>query len=219
VDQHTAIHIFNNCIRGMLRNKAVLWITHQLELLPQCDKIAVMEGGRVTYFGPYDAEVLNQRLPVDHLLFATVEAGDAAVKGSENPTPAGSTHGTNGAANGTAARGSASGTAPKRYSKRKSFQRSGVDGMRPVDSVVGALSELAKHEGEELEEEGEEVEEEAAGEGHTSAQRTSDVRRHSKVRQCITLVPLGTRNLNRTCSMKSRCRSSVPACHLLFALL
>jgi hypothetical protein len=41
VDQHTAIHIFSKCIRGMLKDKAVLWITHQLELLPQCDKIAV----------------------------------------------------------------------------------------------------------------------------------------------------------------------------------
>ncbi len=73
VDQHTAIHIFNKCIRGMLKSKAVLWITHQLELLPQCDKIAVMEDGVMTYFGPYNADVLNQRLPVDHLLFATVE--------------------------------------------------------------------------------------------------------------------------------------------------
>jgi hypothetical protein len=36
VDQHTAIHIFSKCIRGMLKDKAVLWITHQLELLPQC---------------------------------------------------------------------------------------------------------------------------------------------------------------------------------------
>ncbi len=80
MDQHTAIHIFNKCIRGLLKDKAIVWITHQLELLPQCDKIAIMEGGKMTYFGPYDPDVLNQRLPVDHLLFATVEAGDAAVK-------------------------------------------------------------------------------------------------------------------------------------------
>lgn len=94
VDQHTAIHIFQHCIRGMLRDKAVIWITHQLELLPQCDKIAVVEDGNMTYFGPYNADVLNQRLPVDHLLFATVEAGDAAVKRSEPETPVeGSNHG------------------------------------------------------------------------------------------------------------------------------
>jgi hypothetical protein len=47
-----------------------------------------MEDGAITYFGPYNADVLNQRLPVDHLLFATVEAGDAAVKSnSGNDTP------------------------------------------------------------------------------------------------------------------------------------
>jgi hypothetical protein len=47
-----------------------------------------MEDGVITYFGPYNADVLNQRLPVDHLLFATVEAGDAAVKSnSGNDTP------------------------------------------------------------------------------------------------------------------------------------
>lgn len=28
----------------MLRNKAVVWITHQLELLPQCDKVRGGEG-------------------------------------------------------------------------------------------------------------------------------------------------------------------------------
>lgn len=123
VDQHTALHIFNYCIKGkiggawgwlrtgtclslrqvywsapeqqlptdvdtcptlfapfshkgLLKDKAVLWITHQLELLPNCTNIAVTEGGHVTYFGPYDADVLNKRLPVDHLLFATVEAGE-----------------------------------------------------------------------------------------------------------------------------------------------
>jgi hypothetical protein len=34
----------------------------------------------MTYFGPYNADILNQRLPVDHLLFATVEAGESGVK-------------------------------------------------------------------------------------------------------------------------------------------
>lgn len=172
VDQHTAIHIFNKCIRGMLRNKAVIWITHQLELLPQCDKIAVMEDGLMTYFGPYDADVLNQRLPVDHLLFATVEAGDAAVKASEPPTPAnGTEHGGTHAASALATRSvepsgkseDGSHSSPtgeknqhgnakhlrsnwQRSTNRKSYQQSSATGMRPVDSVVGALHDLAKQE-------------------------------------------------------------------------
>ena len=75
VDQHTAQHIFKHCIRGLLREKAVVWITHQLELLPQCDNIMIMEQGTVLYWGGYDPEALNKHLPVDHLLFATVVAG------------------------------------------------------------------------------------------------------------------------------------------------
>jgi hypothetical protein len=43
VDQHTAIHIFENCVKGLLKDKVVVWITHQLELLPQCNNVAVME--------------------------------------------------------------------------------------------------------------------------------------------------------------------------------
>ncbi|KAL6759443.1 ABC transporter [Haematococcus lacustris] len=148
VDQHTAIHIFEHCIRGMLRDKAVVWITHQLELLPQCDTISVMEGGQITYFGPYSGDVLNQRLPVDHLLFATVEAGDAAVKAvSGASTPAPSNHGTTAGHEGKDNNGHGhDGHGPKRL-LRRSFQR-GQEGMRPVDSVAGALSHMDKQDEE-----------------------------------------------------------------------
>ena len=64
------------------QDKAVIWITHQLDMLPYCSSVAVVENGHMTHFGPYDAEILNTRLPVDHLLFATVEAGGL----SEHPS-------------------------------------------------------------------------------------------------------------------------------------
>lgn len=35
VDQHTSKHIFDYAIKGLLANKAVVLIAHQLELLPQ----------------------------------------------------------------------------------------------------------------------------------------------------------------------------------------
>lgn len=35
VDQHTSKHIFDKCIKGLLVNKAVVLVAHQLELLPQ----------------------------------------------------------------------------------------------------------------------------------------------------------------------------------------
>jgi ABC-type bacteriocin/lantibiotic exporter with double-glycine peptidase domain len=35
VDQHTSKHIFDKCIKGLLLDKAVVLVVHQLELLPQ----------------------------------------------------------------------------------------------------------------------------------------------------------------------------------------
>lgn len=35
VDQHTSKHIFDKCIKGLLLEKAVVLVAHQLELLPQ----------------------------------------------------------------------------------------------------------------------------------------------------------------------------------------
>jgi ABC-type bacteriocin/lantibiotic exporter with double-glycine peptidase domain len=35
VDQHTSKHIFDKCIKGLLAEKAVVLVAHQLELLPQ----------------------------------------------------------------------------------------------------------------------------------------------------------------------------------------
>ena len=39
VDQHTARHIFDKCIKGIFKDKAVIWITHQLELLPEVNHL------------------------------------------------------------------------------------------------------------------------------------------------------------------------------------
>jgi len=35
VDQHTSKHIFDHAIKGVLKDKAVVLVAHQLELLPQ----------------------------------------------------------------------------------------------------------------------------------------------------------------------------------------
>ena len=77
VDQHTANHIFDNLIRGTFRTKAVVLITHQLEFLPKCDNVAVMDGGKCLYFGPWNAQcgqILSRLLPVNHLLEAAKES-------------------------------------------------------------------------------------------------------------------------------------------------
>uniref|UniRef100_A0A7S0R9V8 Uncharacterized protein n=1 Tax=Chlamydomonas leiostraca TaxID=1034604 RepID=A0A7S0R9V8_9CHLO len=73
VDHHTAHHIFGNCLRGLMRDKAVILITHQVEFLPQCHKVAIMDGGNMIYFGPWNErarEQLSKVLPASHLLAA-----------------------------------------------------------------------------------------------------------------------------------------------------
>lgn len=138
VDQHTARHIFDYCIKGLMKEKAVIWITHQLELLPECSNVCIMDAGKSLYYGPYNAHSLNEHIPVDHLLFATVEAGETGIK-KEDEKKAANGH-ANGAENGAAP--------PKLGDKshaagRKSFQRSSQQVMKPSDSVSTDLAKLA----------------------------------------------------------------------------
>jgi ABC-type multidrug transport system fused ATPase/permease subunit len=77
VDHHTAHHIFEHCVKGMFRDKATVLVTHQVEFLPQCHKVAIMDEGTCVYFGPWNAEaqqLLGKYLPASHLLAA---AGNA----------------------------------------------------------------------------------------------------------------------------------------------
>ncbi|KAJ3021115.1 Multidrug resistance-associated protein 4 [Thoreauomyces humboldtii] len=54
VDPHVGRHIFDECIRGVLKDKAVLLVTHQLQYVKDCDQVVVMENGRIVGEGTYD---------------------------------------------------------------------------------------------------------------------------------------------------------------------
>ncbi|EFX63846.1 ABC protein, subfamily ABCC, partial [Daphnia pulex] len=47
VDSHVGNHIFNYCIRGALKDKTVIFVTHQLQYLSQCDDVIFMDRGRI----------------------------------------------------------------------------------------------------------------------------------------------------------------------------
>ncbi|XP_046462037.1 ATP-binding cassette sub-family C member 5-like isoform X1 [Daphnia pulex] len=47
VDGHVGKHIFEQCIRGALKGKTVVFVTHQLQYLSQCDEVIFMDDGRV----------------------------------------------------------------------------------------------------------------------------------------------------------------------------
>ncbi|RKO88876.1 P-loop containing nucleoside triphosphate hydrolase protein, partial [Blyttiomyces helicus] len=54
VDTNVGRHLFNECIKGVLRSKAVLLITHQLQYIRDCDKVLLLEKGTITGAGPFD---------------------------------------------------------------------------------------------------------------------------------------------------------------------
>ena len=53
VDVKVGKEIFERCMRGLLRNKLVLMVTHQLNYVKQCDRVIVMEEGAIVSNGTY----------------------------------------------------------------------------------------------------------------------------------------------------------------------
>ncbi|KAG6515686.1 hypothetical protein ZIOFF_026115 [Zingiber officinale] len=65
VDAHTGSHLFKctslllmECLLGLLSEKTVVYVTHQVEFLPSADLILVLEDGRIAELGKYN-EMLN----------------------------------------------------------------------------------------------------------------------------------------------------------------
>jgi len=51
VDAHVGHKLFNECIKGLLKTKTVLLVTHQLQYVNHGDQLVVMEQGRIKHFG------------------------------------------------------------------------------------------------------------------------------------------------------------------------
>nr|XP_013098632.1 unnamed protein product [Stomoxys calcitrans] len=55
VDTHVGRHLFDQCMRGFLRDNIVVLVTHQLQFLQSADQIVIMDKGRVSAVGSYEA--------------------------------------------------------------------------------------------------------------------------------------------------------------------
>ncbi|XP_017068567.1 probable multidrug resistance-associated protein lethal(2)03659 [Drosophila eugracilis] len=55
VDTHVARHLFEQCMRGYLRERIVILATHQLQFLQQADQIVIMDKGCVSAVGTYES--------------------------------------------------------------------------------------------------------------------------------------------------------------------
>ncbi|KAL8224836.1 hypothetical protein R6Q57_017393 [Mikania cordata] len=69
VDAHTGSIIFKECVRGVLRNKTILLVTHQVDFLHDVDLILVMRDGMIVQSGKYD-ELLQSGLDFKALVSA-----------------------------------------------------------------------------------------------------------------------------------------------------
>ncbi|KAK1279384.1 ABC transporter C family member 4 [Acorus gramineus] len=94
VDAHTGSDIFKECVRGALKGKTIVLVTHQVDFLHNADLIMVMRGGRIVQSGRYD-ELLESGTDFEALVSAhetsmeLVEqsASSSSAVTSSNPAP------------------------------------------------------------------------------------------------------------------------------------
>ncbi|CDY43373.1 BnaA01g30040D [Brassica napus] len=84
VDAHTGSHLFNEVILGILKDKTVIYVTHQVEFLPEADLILVMKDGKITQAGRYN-EILDSGTDFMELVGAHTDALATLEKDSGKP--------------------------------------------------------------------------------------------------------------------------------------
>ncbi|XP_011211265.2 probable multidrug resistance-associated protein lethal(2)03659 isoform X1 [Bactrocera dorsalis] len=73
VDTHVGRHLFDQCMRGYLRNEIVVLVTHQLQFLEQADIIVIMDKGKISAVGTYQS-MRSSGLDFANLLTAPEES-------------------------------------------------------------------------------------------------------------------------------------------------
>ncbi|TVU35823.1 hypothetical protein EJB05_17730, partial [Eragrostis curvula] len=92
VDAHTGADIFKECVRGALKNKTAVLVTHQVEFLRNADVIYVMKDGMIVQSGKY-SELLHQGSEFAALV-AAHDISMALVESAAAPNPLARTQGT-----------------------------------------------------------------------------------------------------------------------------
>ncbi|AEO64822.1 uncharacterized protein THITE_2142625 [Thermothielavioides terrestris NRRL 8126] len=54
VDPHVGAHIFEHALCGLLKEKCRILATHQLHVLPRCDRIVIVEKGRIVAYDTFE---------------------------------------------------------------------------------------------------------------------------------------------------------------------
>ncbi|KAL5983764.1 ABC transporter C member 14 [Asimina triloba] len=98
VDAHTGTEIFKECIRGALKDKTILLVTHQVDFLHNADLILVMRDGKIVQSGKYN-DLLESGTDFEVLVAAhatsmelvengnTIASDDVQQPNSPSPSP------------------------------------------------------------------------------------------------------------------------------------
>ncbi|XP_078163870.1 putative ABC transporter C family member 15 [Carex rostrata] len=73
VDAHTGSQLFKDCLMGILKEKTILYVTHQVEFLPAADLILVMQDGKIAQAGKFK-DLLQQKIGFEALVGAHSQA-------------------------------------------------------------------------------------------------------------------------------------------------
>ncbi|KAF9927726.1 hypothetical protein BGZ65_006637, partial [Modicella reniformis] len=67
VDPRVGRALFDNCINGLLKGKARVLVTHQLQYIKDCHNVIVLERGQITHMGHVD-EVMKEEVEIKELV-------------------------------------------------------------------------------------------------------------------------------------------------------
>ncbi|KAJ3680648.1 hypothetical protein LUZ60_016926 [Juncus effusus] len=73
LDAHTGNQLFKDCLLGLLKEKTIIYVTHQVEFLPAADLILVMQDGKIAQAGKFN-ELLQQEVGFEALVGAHNQA-------------------------------------------------------------------------------------------------------------------------------------------------
>ncbi|XP_073262159.1 ABC transporter C family member 3 [Populus alba] len=74
VDAHTKAHLFKHCLMGLLSDKTVIYVTHQLEFLAASDLVLVMKDGNIVQSGAYKDLAVETQGELRRLMVAHCES-------------------------------------------------------------------------------------------------------------------------------------------------
>lgn len=83
VDAHVGRHIMDNAICGLLKDQCCILATHQLHVLSRCDRIVVMDRGRIQAIGTFD-DLINTNSLFQGLMLSAPQQQASNMEESES---------------------------------------------------------------------------------------------------------------------------------------